>query len=108
MTTELPIACTLDAGDYRVRLDDMAAVGRAALIDADATPRRASLRFAADTGVRERVDALVAAESQCCAFLAMTVTEEADIIVLTVEAPDGAAPVLAEIVEAFHGRAAVA
>lgn len=32
---------------------------------------RAELRFAAGAGVRERVDAIVAAESDCCAFLTM-------------------------------------
>jgi hypothetical protein len=35
------------------------------------------------------------------------VTGDADAVVLTIEAPEGAEPVLRELVDAFHGRAAV-
>jgi hypothetical protein len=58
----------------------------------------------ADAGVRQRVDAIVAAESRCCAFLAMRVTEAPDRIVLTIQGPDGAEVVVRELVDAFSGR----
>jgi hypothetical protein len=100
MPNELPIACTLNATDFRQRLAEMAAVGSAALLDADHDGRRARLRFA--DGVRDRVDAIVAAESSCCAFLDMDVTEEAGAVVLSIAAPEGAELVLEELVDSFR------
>jgi hypothetical protein len=108
MPTEPPIACSLSASDLRVRLVEMTAVGTAALVDVRNDGARAELRFAARAGVRERVDAIVAAESQCCAFLALHVTETADMVVLTIQAPDGAEVVLQELVDAFSSRSQAA
>jgi hypothetical protein len=102
MFTEVPIACSLNATELPQRLAEMAALGRDALLDARTGPTRAELRFAAGAGVRERVEAIVAAESQCCAFLEMVVTEESGTVVLAIEAPDGAEVVLAELVDAFR------
>lgn len=100
--TELPIVCSLSAADLSTRLREMADLGRAALIDARYEPTRADLRFAAGAGIRDRVQGIVAAESRCCAFLAMTVTGEPGSVVLTIRAPDGAEPALAELVDAFR------
>ncbi len=100
----LPIACSLTATELPQRLAEMSDLGRVALIDAQTDATRAELRFAAGTGVRARVDAVVAAESQCCAFLDMAVTDEPDTIVLTIHAPEDAEPVLAELVDAFRGQ----
>jgi hypothetical protein len=104
MPTELPIACSLNATELPQRLAEMAALGRAALLDARTRPTRAELRFAAGAGVRERLEAIVAAESQCCAFLTIAVTEEPDTVLLTIDAPEGAEVVLAELVDAFRGQ----
>ena len=108
MPTELPIACSLNATELPQRLAEMAALGRAALLDARTRPTRAELRFAAGAGVRERLEAIVAAESQCCAFLTLAVTEEPDAVLLTIDAPEGAEVVLAELVDAFRGQAQAA
>lgn len=108
MTSELPIACSLSAGDLSTRLRQMADLGRAALVDVRHEQTRAELRFAAGAGVRDRVEGIVAAESQCCAFLAMTVTDEPDTVVVTIEAPDGAELVLAQLVDAFRGQSQAA
>jgi hypothetical protein len=102
---DLPIACSLSATDLTQRLADMAELGRAALVDAQTQPRRARLRFAAAAGVRERVEAVVAAEVECCPFLTMRVTDEPDGVLLTIEAPEGAEIVLAELVDAFRASA---
>jgi hypothetical protein len=105
MPAELPIACSLSATDLPVRLAEMAALGGAALVDACQDATHAELRFAAAAaGVRERVEAIVAAESQCCAFLMMRVTGEPDTIVLTIDAPEGAEPVLQELLDAFRSQ----
>lgn len=104
MPSELPIACSLNASELPARLAAMADLGRDALIDARTAPTRAELRFAAGAGVRARVEAIVAAESECCAFLAMHVSDEPDTVVLTIDAPEDAALVLSELVDAFRGQ----
>jgi hypothetical protein len=63
---------------------------------------------AAGAGIRERVDAIVAAESHCCAFLTMQVSAESDTVVLSIEAPEGGELVLAELVDAFAADSAAA
>ena len=97
----LPIACSLSAGELPERMAQMAALGRDALIDTRIEGTRARLRFAAAPDVRERVDVIVAAESLCCAFLTMRVTNEAGAVVLNIDAPDGAELVLSEMVDPF-------
>ena len=101
MPHDLPIACTLDAADFAGRERLMADLGRDALVAAEQTGPRAVLRFSAGTGIRDRVDSFVAGESRCCAFLTMHVSETADEVALTIDAPDDAELVLAELVAAF-------
>jgi hypothetical protein len=108
MSAEPPIACSLSATELPARLAAMAALGASALVDARSEPRRAELRFAAGDddgdGVRERVDAIVAAESSCCAFLTMSVSEEDGLVVLAIDAPEGAEVVLEGLVAAFRNQ----
>jgi hypothetical protein len=101
MSDQLPIACSLSATDLPKRLREMADLGRDALVGSDLDRRRAELRFAAGAGVRDRVNAIVAAESSCCAFLTLRVDDEPGVVVLTIEAPEDAEPVLAELVGVF-------
>jgi hypothetical protein len=101
MPEELPIACSLSATELPKRLQQMAELGRDALLAVCNDGPRAQLRFAAGSSVRARVDAIVAAESHCCAFLTMQVTDESDTVVLTIDAQEGAELVLAELVDAF-------
>ena len=103
MTNELPIACSLGAGDLTHRLDEIAALGRDALLDSDLDGTRATLRFAAGPGIDERLARIVAAESECCAFLTMAVREDGDELVLAIDAPEGAELVLEELVDGFRG-----
>jgi hypothetical protein len=102
MPDEPPIACSLTATERPERLAKMTALGETALVDARTQPRRAELRFAAGAGVRERVEAVVAAESSCCPFLTMRLSNEPDLVVLTIDAPEGGEVVLEEIVGAFR------
>jgi hypothetical protein len=101
MPADLPIACSLNARELPERLRQMADLGRDALLDTRIENGCAQLRFAAGAGVRARVDVIVAAESECCAFLAMRVSDEPDAIVLTIQAPNDAAPMLVQLVDAF-------
>jgi hypothetical protein len=102
MPIELPIACSLSANDFATREVEIAELGRAALLDARQDGVHAVLRFAAGDGVRERVDAFVAAESSCCPFLTMRVADEPDVVRLSIDAPADAEVILGELVEAFR------
>ena len=102
MSTELPIACSLSAGELPARQAQMAELGRDALFGAAVDRGRAELRFTASSGIRERVESFAAAERECCAFLTMRVVEARGEVCLTIEAPEGAEPVLEELVSAFE------
>jgi hypothetical protein len=104
MPDELPIACSLSATELPVRQTQMAVLGRDALVAARVAGTHAELRFAAGAGVRERVQRLVAAESQCCAFLTMRLDDAPGEVRLTIDAPEDAEPVLGELVNAFRGE----
>jgi hypothetical protein len=108
MPDELPVACSLSATELPHRLQTMADLGREALLETHTEGTRAQLRFAAGAGVRKRVDGIVAAESHCCAFLMMNVTDEPDTVVLTLQVPEDAELVLGELVDAFTGDRATA
>ena len=104
MPTELPIACSLSPTELPARLALIAELGRDALVDVELDGTRAILRFAAGAEVRGRVASVVAAESACCAFLTMRVSDEPGAVVLDVTAPEDAEPVLHELLDAFHGN----
>ena len=98
MAEELPIACSLGAAELDERLKRISAAGES-LVGAEVGERRAVLRFRPEA--RGQLAAIVAAEAECCPFLAMTLDEEADAARLLIEAPAGAEPVLSELVAAF-------
>jgi hypothetical protein len=103
MTTPLRIACTLSPDALPARLNEILALSREALRSKTTTGTHAVLSFdAAPPGVRNRVAAIVAAESQCCPFLTMTLADEPDAITLTIDAPADAGPLLDELLSAFE------
>ena len=104
MPEALPIACSLSAAELPVRKAQMAELGRDALVDARVDGARASLRFAAAAGVRERVERFAEAESRCCAFLSFELRDGPDVVQLTIAAPPDAEGVLAELVAAFEAE----
>lgn len=97
MPTEVPIACTLGGSDRRARAVAIRELGEQALIGLDASDRRARLRF---QGQRDRVEALVAAESQCCAFLQFTMAEDGEETEVEIRTPEGGEPLLRALVAA--------
>jgi hypothetical protein len=98
MTTDTPIACSLSADELPARLAEVRAVGKDALL---AVTPGGSLHFRADDTTRERLEAIVAAESQCCSFLRFELAEESGELMLSVSAPDGAEPIVQDLVNAF-------
>ena len=96
----LPIACSLGAADLAVRRSEIGALGRDGLLRAAIDGPRAVLVFRVE--VRGRVEAVAAAEAECCAFLAMSVHEAgAGEIELRIEGPPDAEPVVRELAAAF-------
>jgi len=92
MTT---IACSLTGPDYRRRTDDIRELAREAL--RDRRPIDGGVRLTFDTTARERLEAVVAAESECCPFLTMDLRAADGRLVLDVTGPEAAAPIIAEL-----------
>jgi hypothetical protein len=106
--SDSPIACSLDAADRSSKLAEMKALGESGLESVEASDSRAILAFRDAPGIADRLAAVVEAESDCCPFLTMSVLSQDDRLVLSIDAPDGAAAVLAELVAAFRGEEPVA
>ena len=91
--TELPIACTLGADALSRREGEIRRLFEAALVESRLDGQRLALRF---DGHADRVEALAAAERECCAFLDVSVNPGP---VLVLEAPAGAEDTLAGFAE---------
>jgi hypothetical protein len=99
-----PIACSLTAAELPLRQAEIRALGSVGLVDVTQEDGRAVLHFRPDPQIRERVEAIVAAESECCAFLEFKVEHGAEATVLTVSAPNGGAETVRELAATFAGR----
>jgi hypothetical protein len=101
MASTPPIACTLDASERPQRERDIRGLGRDALLSVDRGALIATLRFRPEPGVRERVEAIAAAEGDCCGFLSFEVADAHEAITLTIVAPEGGEPMLEELASMF-------
>ena len=99
MDSNKPTACTLSAADVSARVAEMKRLGQDALLSVDGA---GTLRFRGDTETRARLEAIVAAEAECCPFLDMELREDAGALVLEIRAPQEAEPVVADLVSAFE------
>ena len=104
MSQPLPIACTLGATDLEARGAELRALGGDGLVDVAQDAGRAVLRFRPDPGIRQRVDAIVAAESECCAFLDFKIEHGDAATVLTISAPNGGGEMVHELAAMLAGR----
>jgi len=102
MATEIPIACTLSATDYRTRLAEIAALSREALRRVERRGLTLDLRYAPEAV--ERVRRLVEQERTCCAFLQFELQEGADEVRLLVTAPAAAADAVPDFLAELTGR----
>jgi hypothetical protein len=96
-----PMACTLGPADMKARQAELRALGEDGLVSKVINGESAVLRFRPDPAIRRRVEAAVAAESECCPFLAFDLEHGQDATLLTITAPGGAAEALASV---FSGR----
>ncbi len=81
-----PIACTLDFTSAGIRARTIACMNAEGLRDAERAGRMLTLTYS--PAMRERVDALVLLERDCCAFLHFTVEARAGATRLAILAPD--------------------
>jgi hypothetical protein len=102
--TELPIACSLEADELRQRLRAIATVGADGLIESSTERSAHVLRFHSDASTRRRLEAIVAAEAKCCAFLDLDLRSEGDQLVLGIAAPSDGQPIADELALAFESR----
>jgi hypothetical protein len=99
---DLPIACTLTPDGLTARralIDALAADG---LLERTATASGMRVRLRDTPDIEQRTRALVAAESQCCAFLDFHLGREDGDLVLDIGGPEDARP----LIETFLAREA--
>jgi hypothetical protein len=93
MTTEPAIACTLTPAEMEQRATEVAGL--------NGTLAALTVRFAPGDETLRGVEAFVAAESRCCAFFDFAIEPAAEATTLTIAAPEGAEPILAELAAHF-------
>jgi hypothetical protein len=96
------IACSLDAGDLVERLDRIARIGERSWLGTDSDGRRHLLRFRDDQTTRAELEAVIAAESECCSFLGLSMNAAAGELVLTIDAGPEGEPIAAALAQAFR------
>jgi hypothetical protein len=94
---EQPIACTLTPREYTDRTGQLAALAAHALRSREQTPAGERLVFADTEQTEQQLRAVIAAESDCCAFLRMALARSDEGLVLDVAGPQEARPIIAEL-----------
>jgi len=92
--TDEPIACTLTPGGMTARralIDALAADG---LLERTPTESGMRVRLLDRPDIEQRLRELVAAESQCCAFLDFDVRRADGDLLLDISGPEDARPVI--------------
>ncbi len=95
MYSEMPIACALGTAGRSARLAAARELGERALVGLHVSDRRARLRF---RGERERVEALVAAERECCAFFTFATVRNDEETEVEIQTPGGGERLLRALV----------
>jgi hypothetical protein len=96
--TDLPIACSLTSDQLPARRAALAALD---VVDARVTGRVAVRRDARNEAA---LADFVRAERECCPFFDLRVTAEDDVLVLTVDGPRDAEPLIVELVGMMYSR----
>ena len=104
MTDDSPIACSLSPSDLQRRLDEIAAVGAAHLLAHYTEGGHHLLRFRGSEATRQRLEAIIEAEAQCCSFLHLSLEDRGDALILALDAPQDAQPVADAFIAALLGE----
>ena len=97
-----PIACSLGAGDYEERVQQLGELSAHTLLSRQPIVDGERLRFTDSPGTEEALRAAIEAEASCCSFLTMTLKRSRDGLVLDVTGPELARPIIAELFELHH------
>ena len=92
-----PTACTLSAADYATRRDDITRIARTPLRSREPLDGGARLTFAASDATERDLQAVIAAENECCSFLHFALERDAGMLRLDVTGPHDAQPIVAEL-----------
>ncbi|MDT7533089.1 hypothetical protein OVY48_06520 [Sphingobium sp. SA2] len=101
-TVDTPIACTLDAGNLKERLDWIADLNARTLRSSKHDDLTLVLDYA--PGAIDDVRRMVAGEQACCAFLAFDLAELDGLVRLTVTAPEDAREAAEALFEPFASK----
>ena len=102
---EVELACSLSNDDLQGRMLAWRELGATA-IDRTLEPGRVTTTYPPDPAIAERLDALIAAEAECCAFLEFDVRRSADSLVVELRYPPEFEPMLALVIpDDAHRRA---
>jgi hypothetical protein len=101
MTEDKPVACSLGANELEQRRAAIAEIGADGLISREVENGRHRLRFRSDAATRWRLEGIVVAESRCCAFLDISLTEEGGDLVLSIAVPEDGQAVADALASAF-------
>ncbi len=91
---DMPIACTLTPDGMTARLALIEALAADGLLDRTRTDAGLRLRLRDIAEIERRTRELVAAESECCAFLDFGLSRDDGDLVLDISGPDDARPVI--------------
>lgn len=108
MSSDSPIACTIEAGGMPARLAQIEAFGREAFLSAETGPQTATLRFVQSEENERRLAEIVAAESKCCAFMTFDETRDGNTQVLRIDTPEGGESMLRALAAALSAYSLVA
>ena len=92
--TDQPIACTLTPGGMTARLALIDALAADGLLERTPTESGVRVRLLDRPDIEQRTRELVAAESECCAFLDFDLRHENGDLVLDISGPEDARPVV--------------
>jgi hypothetical protein len=104
--TELPLACSLSGNDQVHRLREMASLSDRVLAVHPKGDRGARVDFRGDMETKSRLERIVDAERECCPFLELALSDHGSKLAVSIGGPEGAEPVIQEIVRAFSRGAA--
>ncbi len=98
---ESPIACSLDAVNLERRLAEIKALGAGSFLSYRDEGARHVLRFKGDARTRQRLEAILAAERDCCPLLELDLQRAGGQLVLSIAAPAEAAAMAAALASQF-------
>lgn len=103
MANDIPIACSLVAGELQQRLAEIAEVGASSLLSRAMDGNSHLLRFRQDPATQQQLEGIIAAEAECCAFLDLSLRENKGELVMSIAAPEDAQALADGFADAFCG-----